>query len=1520
MPGPESPPPSAHGATAFLHPAARAWFEACFDGPTEAQWRGWPPIEAGESTLLLAPTGSGKTLAAFLSALNRLIFAPTPPPEARCRVLYISPIKALGVDVERNLRAPLAGIAALARKLGHDPREVQVGIRSGDTPQRERARMKRHPPDILITTPESLYLMLTSQVRRILAGVETVIIDEIHSVVGTKRGTHLALSLERLEWLRRGARPLQRIGLSATQRPLEEVARFLGGCIVGEGPDAPARPRAVTIVDAGRKKAIDLRIETPAEELAVLEGGHDPGQTPQGSAVVAGVQRSAWPAIHPRLVQLIRAHRSTMIFTNSRRLSERLAAALNELAGEELALAHHGSLARDQRMDVEDRLKRGVLPAIVATSSLELGIDMGAVDLVVQLEAPPSIASGMQRIGRASHHVGGRSRGVILPKYKGDLLACAAAARAMLDGIVESTRYPRNPLDVLAQQLVAAVAMQPWEVDALYRAVRAAAPYAELPREAFEGVLDMLSGRYPSEDFADLRARVTYDRINGRLEPRKSAGRVAIINGGTIPDRGLYGVFLAGDESGRSRRVGELDEEMVFESRPGDVFLLGATSWRIEEITHDKVLVTPAPGEPGRMPFWRGDGPGRPLEFGEAIGALTRRIGELAPAAAQTVLRREHCLDATAAEALTGYVHEQKAAGALPTDRTVVVERFLDEIGDWRVCIMSPYGAPVHAPWAMAVRARLLERYTMELDAVWSDDGLVFRLSEGERPPDLSLFLPPADSLEDAVVSRLGETSLFAAKFRENAGRALLLTKRRPGQRTPLWALRRKSAELLAVATRYRDFPVVLETYRECLKDAFDLPGAVELMRRIERRAVKVVEIESKSPSPFASAMLFDYVANFMYEGDAPLAERRAQALTIDHARLKALLGEAALRDLLDAEAIDEVEHALQRRARRLNHADDIHDLLLTMGDMPREALVERAKDGVDADQIDAMLDTLVRTRRVVRVKMVGGVRFIAAEDAGRYRDALGVVSPPGLPVAFLESVDDPLGDLVARHARTHGPFRVEWVARRFGIGVGPVLEALRRLAAREKVVEGEFLPRGAGREWCDAEVLRRLKRLSLARLREEVEPVDPEALARFVVDWQGIGDDGTGPEAVLAVVEQLQGAPIPASVLESEVLPARVLDFRPADLDLLCAAGEVTWQGVRPLGQTDGYVALYLAGDRPLLAPEVVLAEGELAGKVRDALVERGASFFDDIVQAVGGFPADVLEALWDLVWAGEVGNDTLTALRSRLAGATRVSASGRRRGRRAAARGRGYRSRRRGPPGSEGRWSLLPSPEGDALTERRTALARQLLERYGVLTREAVAAEGIEGGFGTVYPVLKAMEEAGKVRRGYFTAGLGATQFALPGADDRLRDAREPNDEAPLTVVLAATDPANPYGAALPWPPVDDARFERAAGARVILHEGRLVGFLSRSAKTLYTHLPDEQPARREASEALADSLAALVELPGMRALLIEQIDGGRAGGSSLAPALAEVGFKATYDGLILRRGEPGRRGGRSGADARR
>ncbi|HLN81302.1 MAG TPA: DEAD/DEAH box helicase, partial [Thermoanaerobaculia bacterium] len=861
-----------------FRPAVRRWFEASFAAPTAAQAKGWPSIVAGRSTLLLAPTGSGKTLAAFLAAIDRLMFSPEPPKKERARILYVSPLKALAVDVERNLRAPIAGIAAAAGAAGERFRIPAVAIRSGDTPAGDRARMARTPPDIIITTPESLYLMLTSAAREVLRSVDTVIVDEIHSVVASKRGAHLFLSLERLEALRRGAKPLQRIGLSATQRPLEEVARLLGGGEPGGGRGG-WKPRPVEIVDAGSLKAFEVTVEVPVEDMARLG---EVLETPSGPAAGPPARSSIWPSIHPRLVELVRAHRSTMIFVNSRRLSERLASALNETAGEEIALAHHGSIAREKRLEIEDRLKRGDLPAIVATSSLELGIDMGAVDLVVQIEAPPSVASGMQRIGRAGHSVGEVSRGVIFPKYRGDLLACAAATIRMRDGKIEETFYPRNPLDVLAQQVVAIAAMEEIGVEDLSTLVRRAAPFAELPRGSFEGVLDMLSGRYPSDEFAELRPRIVWDRVGGTVRAREGARRVAVVNAGTIPDRGLYGVFLAGaDESGRSRRVGELDEEMVFESRTGEVFLLGASSWRIEEITHDRVLVSPAPGEPGKMPFWHGDRPGRPPEFGRAIGELARTVAEMGKRDALQRLAKDHGLDRRAAANLRAYLDEQSGAtGEVPSDRTIVVERYLDEVGDWRVCILSPFGARVHAPWATAVLAKLKSSGGSDTEMLWSDDGIVFRLPESEEPPDVRDFFPDPDEVEDLVTESLGETSLFAARFRENAARALLLPRRHPGRRSPLWSQRKRAADLLAVASRYGSFPILLETYREVLRDVFDLPGLVEILRKVSTRRIRVLTVDSRTPSPFAASLLFSYVANFIYDGDTPLAERRAQALS----------------------------------------------------------------------------------------------------------------------------------------------------------------------------------------------------------------------------------------------------------------------------------------------------------------------------------------------------------------------------------------------------------------------------------------------------------------------------------------------------------------------------------------------------------------------------------------------------------------------------------------------------------------
>ncbi len=1548
----------AKAPVASFHAPVRAWFEGTFDAPTRAQALAWPAIASGASTLVLAPTGSGKTLAAFLSAIDALSFTPVPEKHARLRVLYVSPLKALGVDVERNLRAPLAGIAAVARKLdapGESFHPIEVEVRSGDTPQAVRARIARTPPDILITTPESLYLLLTSQARTILASVDVVIIDEIHAMVPTKRGAHLALSMERLEDLRREARgakvpPIQRIGLSATQRPLDEVARFLGG---REG-DAW---RPVSIIDASEKKHWDIRVEVPVEDMANLRETEE-DRIPSGAAAAGISPRSIWPAIHPRLVELIRSHRSTILFVNSRRLAERLSQSINELAEEEIALAHHGSVAREQRQVIEERLKRGTLPAIVATSSLELGIDMGAVDLVVQIEAPPSIAAAVQRIGRAGHQVGATSAGVVFPKHRGDLLPCAAVIERVQSGVVEETRIPRNPLDVLAQQIVAIAASPPLRtslnpkkkglradsgepavivVDDLYALATRAAPFAELPRNAFDAVLDMLSGRYPSDEFGELRPRITWDRVGGTLRARPGAGRIAIINGGTITDRGLYGVFLQGNEKEkRSRRVGELDEEMVFESRVGEVFVLGASSWRIQEITHDRVLVSPAPGEPGKMPFWHGDRPGRPSELGRAIGALARELSAMPKGKAVAKLREAHGFDDRAAKNLVAYLaDEREATNALPTDETIVLERFTDELGDHRVCILSPLGARIHAPWATAVVARLKEETGQEIDSLWSDDGMAFRIPEADRPPDAALFFPSASEIEQLVVESAGGTSLFAARFRECASRALLLPRRSPQKRAPLWMQRKRAADLLAVALKFRNFPMILETYRELLSDVFDLPGLVDTMRSIEQRKLRVVTADVRKPSPMAASLLFSWVASFLYDGDAPLAERKAHALAIDTTQLRELLGEAELRELLDPDAIDEVERSLQRlpsldgtHLRAARSADAVHDLLLAIGDLTLDELRARAPlAATDAAEILAWLELLERERRIFSFKVGKSKRWAAAEDAARYRDALGVVPPMGLPFAFLEPVAEPLLDLVSRYSRTHGPFVVEALTTRLGLARGLVTPILDRLTREGRVIQGEFLRGGTTRELCDANVLRTIRQKSLAKLRKEVEPVPAATLGRFLPDWQRVRTTTTqveraSPELLLAAIEQLQGAPIPASVLERDVLPARVPGYRPTDLDALCAAGEVVWAGIDPIGSPtagDGRIALYLTAHEPFLARASVPVEGELADKVRAHLSSRGAVFFAEIARVVSGFPNEVLETLWSLVWSGEVSNDTLAPLRSRMREEAPV---------RKAPRGPRTPSRLGAPPGSEGRWSLRSARmlEQPTDTEKRTALARTLLDRYGVLVREAVHAEGIFGGYTVVYDILKAMEEGGRVRRGYFAEGLGAAQFAQAGADDRLRALRDPARERgvePVTSVLAATDPANPYGAALSWP--EGGRAQRAVGAYVVLHDGVLVGWISKSDSTIVTFLPPEEPQRSDAARALAAALAARVAWAwggGWRkAYLVAEVDGAPVERSPFAPFLEQAGFVPGARGFLKKRPDADRadRAEREGRDGR-
>ncbi|WP_432506902.1 ATP-dependent helicase [Kineococcus arenarius] len=1579
--------------------ATRAWFTGAFEAPTPAQLGAWDAVSRGQHALVVAPTGSGKTLSAFLWALDGLAAEPVPEDrDLRCRVLYVSPLKALAVDVERNLRSPLTGIRQAAQRLGLPVPDVRVGVRSGDTPAEERRSFTRTPPDVLITTPESLFLLLTSKAREQLRGVRTVVLDEVHAMAGSKRGAHLALSLERLDALvtAAGGEPAQRVGLSATVRPVGTVAEWVSG------------GRPVTVVQPPSTKRFDLRVVVPVPDMSELDSsGRGPADEDDLTGQAAGDPRRAsiWPHVEERIVDLVAEHRSTLVFANSRRLSERLTARLNEVWDERLALdaeddgagregdgtsaggpaaarrapaelmgaagaaggapavlarAHHGSVSKEQRALIEEELKAGRLPAVVATSSLELGIDMGAVDLVVQVESPPSVASGLQRVGRAGHQVGAVSRGVLFPKFRGDLLQTAVVVERMRDGRIEELRVPANPLDVLAQQVVAMVAMDEWSVPELHELVKRAAPFATLSRPVLDAVLDMLSGRYPSDEFAELRPRLVWDRVTETLTGRPGAQRLAVTSGGTIPDRGLFGVFLASGE-GPGRRVGELDEEMVYESRVGDVITLGSSAWRVEDITHDRVLVTPAPGQPGRLPFWHGEALGRPAELGRALGAFVRELGSLdggytGAAARERVLASG--MDEWATDNLVAYLAEQQEATRhVPDDRTIVVERFRDELGDWRICVHSPFGGQVHSPWALALGARMRERFGVDVQAMPADDGIVLRLPdldlpEGQGPDVADLVALEAEEVAELVTAEIGGSALFAARFRECAARALLLPRRQPGKRQPLWQQRQRAASLLQVASRFASFPIVLETVRECLSDVFDVRGLEQLMRDLAARTVRVVEVESQQPSPFARGLMFGYVAQFLYEGDSPLAERRAAALALDPSLLAELLGRgegAALRDLLDPEAVERTEAELQRLAptRRCADAEDVADLLRVLGPLTTAEVSARSGRSapdeepvvVPVDQVARWLVSLEEARRAIRVRIAGEEHWAAIEDAGRLRDGLGTPLPVGVPEAFTEPVADPLGELLGRYARTRGPFTVAQAAARFGIGRAVAHDALRRLQSAGRLVEGELRPGGTGLEVCDADVLRVLRRRSLAALRADVEPVAPRDLARFLPAWQGVGTGLRsrlrGVDGVLRAVEQLAGAVVPASALEPLVLASRVEGYSPAMLDELTAAGEVVWAGHGSLPGDDGWVSLHPADLAPLTLPDPaeseVAVDSELHRAVLEALAGGGAYFFRALSGAVGSDDDVALTtALWDLVWAGRLTNDTLAPLRNRLGGGraahrTKRAAPRSRYARHGTARraGTGLRGAelpsRGGPPSAAGRWSLLPELEADA-TVRAHAGAEVLLDRHGVLTRGAVGAERVPGGFAAVYRVLAAFEEAGRARRGYFVEGLGASQFASTGAVDRLRDSARPlggrspsqrRDERaearPGALVLAATDPANPYGAALGWPERPGAsagasghRPGRKAGALVVLVDGELALYVERGGRSVLSW--GEEP---DVLQAAADALALAVRDGALGKLTVERADGAEVltAASPLGAALESAGFHATPRGLRIR-----------------
>ena len=1622
--------------------ATREWFRASFGRPTDAQEGAWHAVSQGKNALVIAPTGSGKTLSAFLWSIDRLFSCP--PEAAKTKVLYISPLKALGVDIERNLRSPLVGIGHTVRRLagarGHtddagplpEPPQISVGVRTGDTSAKQRRDLVRTPPHVLITTPESLYLMLTSQARQTLAEVETVIVDEVHALAGTKRGAHLAVSLERLDSMLgdAGSSPAQRIGLSATVEPRDEVARFMGG------------RQPVEIVAPEAQKEWDITVSVPVEDLAAPEAessGPDLGGQP--------LQPSIWPHVEHKVVELVARRRSTIVFVNSRRLAEKLTGRLNEIWAEkagasddagsaqsgdaaedtevtDLARAHHGSVSKEQRALIEEDLKSGRLRCVVATSSLELGIDMGAVDLVIQVEAPHAVSAGLQRIGRAGHQVGEVSVGWFFPKHRGDLVSTAVVVERMLAGQIEALHIPRNPLDILAQQTIAASALESLDVEEWFETLRRSAPFASLPRSAYETVLDLLAGKYPSDRFADLRPRIIWDRDAGTLSGRPGAQRLAVTSGGTIPDRGLFGVYLVGSEESESaavagsartggRRVGELDEEMVYESRVGDVFALGTSSWRIEEITFDRVLVSPAFGQPASLPFWRGDGLGRPAELGRALGTFVREVhaGGQDEAVQQRLQRLG--MDQWARENLVRYLaDQQEATGALPTDRRLVIERTRDELGDWRIILHSPYGLQVHAPWALAVGERLHERYGLDGAAMASDDGIVLRVPMmDEEPPGAELFRFEPEELEELVTSQVSASALFSGRFREASARALLLPRQNPGQRTPLWQQRQRSSQLLEVAAGYPDFPMIMEAMREVLQDVYDMDALLELTRGIAQRRITLVETTTHRPSPFAQSILFGYIAQYLYEGDSPLAERRAAALSVDPELLGELLGRVELREFLDQQIIDDAEAHVQRLspARRLptspgargedRAAESVADLLRLLGPLTPEQLGQRlespsshapdAEADADAEaeaeaetegaahasaqEAEAWAEQLVSSQRAFRVSWQGKPAYAAVEDAARLRDGLGVPLPPGIPQTFLDPVADPLGDLVGRFARTHGPFTVGAAARALGLGRAVVADALRRLTEEHRVVEGLFRPEGLAEgeetEWCEVEMLRRIRRRSLAALRAEVEPVPVRAYAQFLLQWQGVAeaDDAAGAADLsaadlTAVLSQLSGAAAPASAWESLILPARLTHYRPGMLDELLASGEVVALGRGALTGHDGWVAFAPREDaETLLTPAP--AQGEEEGSLRRAVLEtlgRGGAWFADALHdqlvrdGVSTSAQQTADALWELFWEGRVIPDSFAPVRSFLAsGSTahrqkpRPSRS-RHASRRMALRQsvqahRGRISSETSTTGAEigvgGRWSLPPAAE-TAPTVAAHTQAEILLDRYGVVTRGSViseqktgrspneaAGEGpLAGGFAAVYKVLAAAEEAGQIRRGHFIEQLGAAQFTSSATIDQLRAISERledasgehssagnaapgartrrKEESAAPIALAATDPANAYGAALDWPAVPgaeepgsgiSARPGRKAGAVVVLSRGDLAVYMERGGRTLLLFTEDE-----DLLDAAAVALTERLRMAKTGRIAVERVNGQRVLEHRFAKSLRDAGFHSSPSGL--------------------
>lgn len=1489
---------------ARFSPATRRWFSAAFAAPTPVQKAAWQAIASGEHALVIAPTGSGKTLAAFLTAIDTLFQVrtdqPAPTRETTTRILYISPVKALAADVQRNLNLPLAGVYAERQALNESEITLNIGMRSGDTPSAERARLLRRPPDILITTPESLFLMLTSKARTTLQGITTVIVDEVHAVAGSKRGSQLALSLERLDALL--AQPAQRIGLSATVRPVERVAAFLGGC------------QPVQVVNPAADRTLHLTIEVPVEDMTDIPSADDlTGEASTASG-------SIWPHIEARILQQVMAHRATLVFVNSRGLAEKLTARLNarylvnqtaderdaDRGDEIIARSHHGSVSKEQRGEIEAALKQGRLRCVVATSSLELGIDMGPVDLVIQVGAPLSVASALQRVGRAGHQVGGISTGILYPRTRRDLLDSAVILQSMRAGHLDALAPPRNPLDILAQQTLAAVAMDPLQADDWYVQVCRADPFRTLSRQLFDATLDMLAGKLPSDDFAQLRPQLVWDRQSGLLTARPGAQNLAVTSGGTIPDRGMFSVILPeGEEQAGSRRVGELDEEMVYESRVNDIITLGATSWRIQHITHDQVLVVPAPGRPARLPFWRGEGVGRSADSGASLGLFLRNLNSASPDDAQQQLHALG-LDTHAVTNLLALLAEQRVVtGVLPDDRTLLIERCRDETGDWRVILHSPWGKRVNAPWALAISARIQHRMGIDASVAASDDGILARFpaSEGHLP-GADLFMFDADQLTQDVTESVGQSALFAARFRECASRALLLPRRNPGKRSPLWQQRLRAGQLLDVARQYDDFPILIETARECLQDVYDLPALHQLMEQLAQGNVKLVEVTTEQPSPFAAPLLFGYVAEFIYASDAPQAERRASLLALDSNLLGELLGQSSKRDLLAPDVVEQVGQELQRIDSRYQaqHAEGIIDLLRDLGPLSLAGISARFS-GNDP-QIAEAVALFSAARRIIPVKLAGEDRWAVVEDASRLRDALGTELPDDLPDTFLEPQTDPLRDLVNRYARTHALFTARQLATHFGLGMAVVNAVLLSLYQQGSLLNTGAAADTSETEWVSSEIFKRLRLRSLQSAREATRPVSPAAWVSLLLARHGLlNHPHQGVSGLLRVIEQLAAVPLPASLWESQILRARIADYQPAMLDELLASGEVIWCGHKALGQNDGLISLHLAefAAETLQEADATAPLTPIQQAILDALSRGGAWFVHEIMAQMEqpeAQPTDIYDALWQLVWRGYVTADSWIAVRGLLTtpGVTRSRPA------------RTLRTRfgQRFTPGAlparrpavntlAGRWSKINRQE-IAPARLALSLAENLLDRYGVITRGSAVSEQIPGGFPALQPVLRSMEDAGRLLRGQFVAGSGGAQFADHQTIEQLRALAEAPTDATEAVTLAALDPANPFGAMLSWPVhATGIRPTRRQGARVVIAGGALRLFLMPGGKELLTFSDDP-----EQLETAVAALGVALKREKPASFTLETVDGEAVSQSPLLNALRHAGFSRVPQGF--------------------